>query len=138
MTAPMASSISRKIALLQNSSNYPEKNQNLNSTIASIPPRMQLILKDGILPNPGKLLKHKWRCESLRLAPPYAALGTARHHEKRQNLDSSIASIPHRMCLILKDEIFPIPGKLQNTHFVPRSVLACRSTASGRANGSNE
>jgi hypothetical protein len=105
----------RKIAAPQNSSDQSERRQDPNRNSARIPPRISLILKDGILPIPGKLRKYKRCRQGLRLASPNAPYASASHLEKRQNPNRTSASIPPRMYLSLKGGISPIPGKLRNT-----------------------
>ncbi len=112
---------------------YPRrtgKPQILESSSASIPPRISLIPNTTFLPNPGRLQKNEPRA-GLRSVPTSADPGSPGRPEKPQILKNSSASIPPRISLILNTTFLPNPGRLQKNE--PRAGLrsALLSTAPG-------
>ena len=104
--------------------------QTLESSSASIPPRISLIPNTRFLPNPGRLQKNEPRA-GLRSVPTSASPGSPSLLEKPQISESRSASIPPRISLILNTTFLPNPGRLQKNE--PRAGLrsALLSTAPG-------
>jgi hypothetical protein len=89
-----------------------EKPQILESSSASIPPRIRLIPNTTFLPNPGRLQKNEPRA-GLRSAPTSADPGSPGRPERPQILKNSSARMPPRISLILNTTFLPNPGRLQ-------------------------